>query len=100
MTTIAIFTCLISMIPLIGHAQDKLTPDEADAKSPVITGEKIAAFRQALEQEGFEVTPSSYERKGGSHGRKSGWFEVVGGGTHRAVRQVSIAAINPLFLDF
>jgi hypothetical protein len=71
MTTVAILTCLISMIPLIGHAQDELTPDEADAKSFVITGEKIAAFRQTLEQEGFEVTPRSYEREGGNLGRKS-----------------------------
>ena len=52
MTTIAIFVCLISVVPLTGYAQDKLTPDEAAAS---ISSSKIERLKAALAKKGFEV---------------------------------------------
>lgn len=52
---------LLSVV-VLGLVLVSMVPDVVNAKSPVITGEKIAAFRQALEQEGFEVTPWTYDR--------------------------------------
>jgi hypothetical protein len=52
MTTIAIFVCLISVVPHTGYGEDKLFQTEG---TTIISPSKIERFKDALAKKGFEV---------------------------------------------